>query len=92
MLGFNRDEQVSNDKLRPVTLRHRSGVSLNLVNQWATGIKSLPLALEVISLPQTRSFLEYNDIDIVDTYEDDDRTALILMDPDNNIIELRHYQ
>ncbi len=75
-----------------MTLRHKSGISVNLVNQRASGIKSPPLALEVNSVPQTRSFLEYNDIDIVDTYEDDGRTVLRLKDPDDNIIELNHYQ
>lgn len=91
-LGFNRDEEGGNDKLRPLTLRHKSGVSVNLVNQRTTGVKSPPLALEVDSVPRTRTFLEYNDIAIVDDYEDGGRTVLRLKDPDDNIVELNHYQ
>jgi phosphoribosylformimino-5-aminoimidazole carboxamide ribotide isomerase len=92
LLGFKRHEGGGSDKLQPLTLRHKSGVALNLVNQRATGVKSPPLVLEVNSLPRTRSFLEYNDIAIVDSYEHDGRTVLRLKDPDDNIIEFNHYQ
>jgi hypothetical protein len=43
-------------------------------------------------VPQTRSFLEYNDIAIFVAYKDDDRTVLRLKNLDDNIVELNHYQ
>ena len=73
-------------------MRHGSGVAINLLNQKGSGHAHPPIALEVKSLSKTRAFLEYNGIDVVDTYEDDSCQRICVKDPDNNVIELNQYQ
>ena len=43
-------------------------------------------------MSQTRTFLEYNEIDIVDARQADSRSAVCIKDPDDNMIELSYYQ
>lgn len=91
-LGFAKEKEIHTTKDDNVIMRHGSGVEINLLNQKGSGQYHPPIALEVNSVAQTRIFLEYNDIGVVDSYQDDTRTVLCLKDPDNNIIELNHYQ
>lgn len=91
-LGFAKEKEAHTTQDDNVIMRHGSGVAINLLNQRDSGQYHPPIALKVNSAAQTRSFLEYNDISVVDSYQDDTLTVLCLKDPDNNIIELNHYQ
>ena len=92
MLGFAKEKDRSSTQDDPVIMRHGSGVAINLLSQKDSNHDYLPIALEVNSLSKTRAFLEYNDIDIADSYEDDVHQVVCVKDPDNNVIELNHYQ
>jgi len=92
MLGFAKEDERSSSKDDPVTMRHGSGVAINLQSQEDANHNHLPIALEVDSLTKTRAFLQYNDINIADSYEDDMHQVVCVKDPDNNVIELNHYQ
>ena len=92
MLGFANEKEIGLTPDDPVIMRHGSGVTINLLNQKDSGHAHPPIALEVKSLSKTRAFLEYNGIDVVDTYEDDSCQRICVKDPDNNVIELNQYQ
>jgi phosphoribosylformimino-5-aminoimidazole carboxamide ribotide isomerase len=87
MLGFaNENDTASNqDDLGP--MRHGSGVAINLLRQADSIHNHLPIALEVSSLTKTRAFLDYNEINVTDAYEDNIHQVVCVKDPDNNVIE-----
>jgi phosphoribosylformimino-5-aminoimidazole carboxamide ribotide isomerase len=87
MLGFaNENDTASNqDDLGP--MRHGSGVAINLLRQTDSIHNHLPIALEVSSLTKTRAFLDYNEINVTDAYEDNIHQVVCVKDPDNNVIE-----
>ena len=91
-LGFAREEGQGSSEGNSVVIRHHTGVAFNLMEQKDHNCAYPPVALEVASLSQTRAFLEYNEIDIVDTYDDGTRAAVYVKDPDENLIELNHYK
>ena len=91
-LGFAKEKDRGLNKDDPVIMRHGSGVAINLLSQEGSNHNYLPIALEVNSLTKTRAFLQHNDINISDSYEDDTHQVVCVKDPDNNVIELNHYQ
>ncbi len=92
MLGFAKEKDRGLTKDDRVIMRHGSGVAINLLSQEDRNHNYPSIALEVSSLSKTRAFLEYNDIDIADSYEDNAHQVVCIKDPDNNVIELNHYQ
>lgn len=92
MLGFEKGEDRGFSKGGPVVMRHRSGVTINLLNDKDHGKGHTQIALEVGSLSQTRAFMEYNEIDVTDTYDFESRGAIYIKDPDDNLIELDMYR
>ena len=88
MLGFEKGEDRGFNKGGPVVMRHRSGVTINLLNDKDHGKGHTQIALEVGSLSQTRAFMEYNGIDVTDTYDYETARAIYIKDPDDNLIQL----
>ncbi len=91
-LGFTKERDRGFDRGRPVIMRHNSGVEINLLHKKDRDHAYPPVALEINSLSQTRAFLEFNDIDIIDSYQDELHSVVCVKDPDDNVIELNHYQ
>lgn len=92
MLGFNKEEDRGFDKGRPVVMRHHSGVAINLLNPESNTKGHTQIALEVSSLSQTRAFMDYNGIDIADSFDGVTGGAIYIKDPDENLIELDRYR
>ena len=92
MIGFSKEKDHGFSRGNSVTMRHNSGVAINLLNLKAGDHIYPSIALEINSLTRTRAFLEYNDIEIADSYEDDTRSVVCVKDPDDNVLEFIHYQ
>ena len=92
MLGFSYGENRGFEEGNPVVMRHHSGVAINLLDQKGRQVTHTHVALEVGSLSQTQSFLEYNDITVTDSSNDGTKSTVYVKDPDNNLIELDHYR
>ncbi len=92
MLGFNREEASGARADEPVVMRHHSGVTIKLLKRKDGTRGNTQIALEVGSLSQTRAFMEYNEIDVTDTYDFESRGAIYIKDPDDNLIELDMYR
>jgi len=93
MLGFEKEVDHGFQRGRPVVMRHHSGVAINLLNEsqrMAQG--QTQIALEVSSLSQTRAFMEYNDIEITDTFDGETSGTIYIKDPDDNLLELDRYR
>lgn len=90
-LGFKREADGDGAQDSPLIMRHSSGVAINLLRR-AGDHACPPIALQIGSLARTRAFLEYNDIDIAGSDEDDVCCTLRVKDPDDNVIELNHYR
>ncbi|MFT4630627.1 MAG: phosphoribosylformimino-5-aminoimidazole carboxamide ribotide isomerase [Arenicella sp.] len=87
MLGFAQEDDTGVKQDESVIMRHGSGVAINLVRKTDSIQNYLPIALEVSSLTKTRAFLEYNDVNVSDSYEDNIHQVVCIKDPDNNVIE-----
>ena len=92
VLGFTKDQDHGSGGGNSIVMRHHTGVVFNLMDQMDQDCTYPPIVLEVGSLSQTRAFLEYNDIDIVDSSDDGKCGSIHIKDPDGNLIELNHYQ
>jgi phosphoribosylformimino-5-aminoimidazole carboxamide ribotide isomerase len=92
MIGFSKEKDRGFSQGNSVIMRHNSGVAINLLNLKAGDHIYPPITLEISSLTRTRAFLEYNDIEIADFYEDETRSVVCVKDPDNNVLEFIHYQ
>lgn len=91
-LGFKKEKDRGFSKGNAVIMRHGSGVAINLLNKKDRDQNYSAIALEIDSLSKTQAFLEYNGIDITDSREIGSHTVICFEDPDNNLIELNHYQ
>lgn len=87
-LGFKADDPGADT---PMILRHYGGISISLLPAASAAEAASQLAFEVGSMAQTRACLEYNDIDVTDDIDDGTRSALIVKDPDGNLIEFAHH-
>jgi phosphoribosylformimino-5-aminoimidazole carboxamide ribotide isomerase len=87
MLGFAQEDDTGVKQNDSVIMRHGSGAAINLVSKTDSIQHHLPIALEVSSLTKTRAFLEYNDVNVSDSYEDNIHQVVCVRDPDNNVIE-----
>ncbi|MFT5136087.1 MAG: phosphoribosylformimino-5-aminoimidazole carboxamide ribotide isomerase [Arenicella sp.] len=88
MLGFAQEDDTGVKQYDSVVMRHGSGVAINLLSKTDSIKNRLPISLEVSSLTKTRAFLEYNDVDVSDSYKDNIHQVVCVKDPDNNVIEL----
>jgi len=90
LLGFTGEANRGYNGEKPVVLRHYSGVAIHLLNQEHRDHGHAHIALQIGSLAQTRAFLEYNDIALVDSGDIGEKGAIYINDPDDNLIELDH--
>lgn len=93
MLGFEQVEDGGFEEGKPVVMRHYSGVTIKLLKRTNGAIQGgTQIALEVGSLSKTRAFMDYNDIEVTDTYDFESGGAIYIRDPDDNVIELDMYR
>lgn len=91
-LGFDKEEDRGFNQGEPVVMRHHSGVAINLLDQKKRDKGHTQIALEVSSLSQTRAFMEYNGIEITNSFSDESGGTIYIKDPDQNLIELDRYR
>jgi len=87
LLGFTPDDDTPSPDERTI-IRHRSGVSLELLPVGKAEVTPTRLALKVESIIQTKACLDYNDIAMTEDVGGQTRHAIQIQDPDGNVIEL----
>ena len=92
MLGFAMEEDRGFGEGKAVVMRHYGGAAIHLFDKTGGARGQTQIALEVGSLSQTRAFMEYNKIDVTDTYDFESRGTIYIKDPDDNLIELDMYR
>lgn len=90
LLGFSVDDggSAAGDTM---VMRHYGGAAINLLPAEEREIAPARLALEVDSMARTKACLEFNDIAVTDVVDDETCSAIIISDPDGNVIEFDRY-
>lgn len=88
-LGFAAEDETASDG--PVSMRHFSGVGINLHPVGDEPVSPISITLQVESIAQTRECLEYNGIPFHDDDGDTISENIHVRDPDGNRIEFDIY-
>ena len=75
-----------------MVMRHYGGVTISLLSARDRDIAPTRLTFEVDSMAQTRTCLEYSAIAITDAIDDETRSAVVINDPDGNLIAFRRFR
>jgi lactoylglutathione lyase len=103
-LGFVQTTDAGFEQGHPIILKHPSGVVLNLlgpanstlhtnvlmdIDEKHPGITHVALTVE--SLPEAKTFLDANGIELTGSFSFGGMSAVFIRDPDRNVIELDAY-
>lgn len=90
ILGFSVEESGP-AAADTVVMRHHCGTAINLLPVEKSEMPPVRLALEVDSMARTKACLEFNDIPVIDVVDDETCCAIMIRDPDGNMIEFDRY-